>query len=244
MHEILRNLRIILLKPQLQTYQLQMLKRGNKAMRLFTLLVFVCAPAFGTAQTSTYRPPRLNDGLTRILKTTVTGQIQRTQIPAITLPNSWGIDEVLRRLGQHLKIDVQVEWQELSRQVNGARTRLTIAPVINGLRILDRDAVILINDENRVTTVNLALPNISTRRAMRMSVTQAQNLVNTHLESLKNTADLHVSTTPQKGWILVGDQIFPVAEFEITSPARLKHFTARVDLHSGNLIGLIERTIN
>ncbi|MGB0646045.1 MAG: hypothetical protein ACPGQS_02660 [Bradymonadia bacterium] len=213
-------------------------------MRLITILVFVCAPFLGTAQTSTHRPPQLNDGFTRILRTTATGQIQRTQIPAIILPNAWHTDDVLRQLGPHLAIDAQVQWQELSKQVNAKRTRLTLAPVINDLRILDRDVVVLIDDARRITSINLGLPNISAHRAMRVNITRAQRVVDNHLKTLNHTADLHVSTTPQRGWLLVGDQLFPIAEFEITSPARLKHFTARVDLNSGHLIGLIERTIN
>ncbi len=214
-------------------------------MRFVLVLLTTFGWCSAIAQTSNLTP-RLKSEPIHVMVSMTTGEIQRQQRPQIQLPGNWDgatLVQTLKGLSVHSR---KLTLKILTRQKNkdNHSERIAFVAFFQEHPVLDRDVIVIIKEDRRIDSINVNLPNVSSFGTVSIDNEAARQTVHRFLIERVGTSNLTLSTTPKRGWVALGDHLTPIAEYDVVDPVRLKHFTARVDLTSGQLLGFIERTIN
>lgn len=210
----------------------------------FMLSIFIALAGFQT-YAQTHSPTLgMSKAPTRISRVLAPGQVERRKAPQIELSVDWNAEtliETLKTLAVHSpKIVLKID----RRQKSPGAERIAFKAFFQGFPVLDRDLIMIIKDNRRIDSIDVNLPTVSSFDTTTVNEQETQAVLNEYLSDRTGTESVSVSKTASRGWVALGQHLLPVAEYEVVDPVRLKHFTARMDLSSGQLLGFKERTIN
>jgi hypothetical protein len=210
----------------------------------FILPILVCLGWLSANAQVSAITPSFNLAQTHIMQVTNTGQVQRTQVKQVVLSPDWDEDTLIRLLADRSLHAPEIRLVVQTRQKNRGSQRITFIPLYSNQPIFGRDAVMVIKNNKHIDSININLPKVKSAGAAIVDEPTARKAVSDMLLKHPESAQLSVSTKQNIGWIAMGQHLVPIAEYEVVDPVRLKHFTARVDLASGDFLGFQERTIN
>ena len=212
-------------------------------MRLILSILVCLSWLSANAQVSSINPS-FDHARTHIMQVTNTGQVQRSQIKQVVLSTDWNESTLTQLLVERSLHAPEIRLSIQTRQQNRGSQRITFTPLYRDLPIIGRDAVVVIKNNTHIDSININVPEIKSADAVSVDERTARKAVTDMLLKHIESAHLSVSAEQKRGWIAMGEHLVPIAEYEVLDPARLKHFTARVDLVSGKFLGFQDRTIN
>jgi hypothetical protein len=209
------------------------------------MLPILIALTGSQAYAQTHLPPLgVSEIPTRISSIVTTGKIERRRAPQIDLAVGWSATTLVETL-KTLAIHSPTLVLEVDRRHKSPRTeRIAFRAFFRGLPILDRDLIMIVKDHKRIDSIDVNFFIVSSFDTVTLNEERTKAALNQYLSARAGTESLSISETPRVGWVALGQHLLPVAEYEVVDPVRLKHFTARMDLSSGQILGFKERTIN
>ena len=193
----------------------------------------------------THVPPHgVGQVSTRISSVVAPGKIERHQAPQIELKNGWSDSILIKKLNALGIHSPKLALEVSRRQKSPHAERIALTALFRGLPVLDRDLVVIIKDNRRIDSIDINLPVVTSFDEVTLNNHGTRSRLTQYLSDQPNTETLSVSEAPTFGWVALGEHLLPVADYEVVDAVRLKHFTARMDLSSGQVIGFKERTIN
>ena len=160
----------------------------------------------------------------------------------LKLPERWQHEELVELLKNKEIVPSQLKFK-VRNITNGLDyKRLHLEASLGGRPIVDTELVVSIEQNGTIRRIENRLGNFSAQEAVRFNADALKQILQEALLRKHGPALFTISETSTQGWLIFGDRLYPVTDFQIIDSSSLRHFTARVDENTGRIISYRELT--